>query len=90
MDIDEFAVDSDELVPEDGKDEIYDNIMSEINDLEEELKSELKKIRKETGYVVRSFLQTPLNANVASRLDATYWHSAQGTKVCDRQARGLA
>ena len=56
-------LDSDELVPEDGKDDVYDNIMSEINDLEEELKAELKKIRKETG------------------LDATYWHSAQGTKV---------
>ncbi|KAI0739110.1 DNA mismatch repair protein Msh6 [Daedaleopsis nitida] len=53
---------SDELVPEDGKDEIYDNIVSEINDLEEELKAELKKIRKDTG------------------LDASYWHSAQGTK----------
>ncbi|KAI0760099.1 DNA mismatch repair protein Msh6 [Fomes fomentarius] len=53
---------SDELVPEDGKDEVYDNIMSEINDLEEELKAELKKIRKATG------------------LDASYWHSAQGTK----------
>ncbi|RPD75422.1 DNA mismatch repair protein Msh6 [Lentinus tigrinus ALCF2SS1-7] len=53
---------ADELVPEDGKDEIYDNVMSEINDLEEELKRELKKIRKETG------------------LDASYWHSAQGTK----------
>ena len=29
--------DADELVPEDGKDEIYDNVMSEINDLEDEL-----------------------------------------------------
>lgn len=43
-------LDSDELVPEDGKDEVYDNIMSEINDLEEELKAELKKIQKATGY----------------------------------------
>ncbi|KAM5536095.1 hypothetical protein V8D89_010194 [Ganoderma adspersum] len=53
---------SDELVPEDGKDEVYDEVMSEINELEEELKAALKSIRKKTG------------------LDATYWHSAQGTK----------
>ncbi|KAI1786071.1 DNA mismatch repair protein Msh6 [Ganoderma leucocontextum] len=53
---------SDELVPEDGKDEVYDDVISEINELEEELKAELKSIRKKTG------------------LDATYWHSAQGTK----------
>lgn len=43
-------VDADELVPEDGKDEVYDNVMSEINELEDELKAALKKIRKETGY----------------------------------------
>ncbi|TBU51269.1 DNA mismatch repair protein Msh6 [Dichomitus squalens] len=53
---------SDELVPEDGMDEVYDTVMSEINELEDELKAELKTIRKKTG------------------LDATYWHSAQGTK----------
>ncbi|KAJ8481880.1 hypothetical protein ONZ51_g5715 [Trametes cubensis] len=40
---------SDELVPEDGKDEVYDNIMQEINDLEEELNNELKRLRKSTG-----------------------------------------
>ncbi|KAI0630999.1 DNA mismatch repair protein Msh6 [Trametes polyzona] len=40
---------SDELVPEDGKDEIYDGVMQEIEELEEELKSELKKLRKQTG-----------------------------------------
>ncbi|KAI8976662.1 DNA mismatch repair protein Msh6 [Trametes punicea] len=40
---------SDELVPEDGKDEVYDNIMQEINELEEELDDELKKLRQQTG-----------------------------------------
>ncbi|EIW55250.1 DNA mismatch repair protein Msh6 [Trametes versicolor FP-101664 SS1] len=40
---------SDELCPEDGKDEVYDGIMEEINELENELKSELKKLRKQTG-----------------------------------------
>ncbi|KAI0764567.1 DNA mismatch repair protein Msh6 [Trametes elegans] len=39
----------DELVPADGKDEIYDGVMEEISALEEELKSELKKLRKQTG-----------------------------------------
>ncbi|KAI9069848.1 DNA mismatch repair protein Msh6 [Trametes sanguinea] len=40
---------SDELVPEDGKDEVYDNIMQEINELEEKLDDELKKLRRQTG-----------------------------------------
>ncbi|KAI0350882.1 DNA mismatch repair protein Msh6 [Trametes cingulata] len=40
---------SDELVPEDGKDEVYDGIMEEINGLEDDLKSELKQLRKQTG-----------------------------------------
>ncbi|KAI0642601.1 DNA mismatch repair protein Msh6 [Trametes meyenii] len=40
---------SDELVPEDGQDEVYDGVMEEINELEEELKSELKKLRRQTG-----------------------------------------
>lgn len=45
----DVAVGSDELCPEDGKDEVYDGIMEEINELENELKSELKKLRKQTG-----------------------------------------
>lgn len=48
----EETVGSDELCPEDGKDEVYDGIMEEINELENELKSELKKLRKQTGYVL--------------------------------------
>lgn len=46
--------DADELVPEDGKDEVYDNIMTEINELEDELKGELKSIRKKTGCVLHN------------------------------------
>lgn len=46
----EESIGSDELCPEDGKDEVYDGIMEEINELENELKSELKKLRKQTGY----------------------------------------
>ncbi|KZT23633.1 DNA mismatch repair protein Msh6 [Neolentinus lepideus HHB14362 ss-1] len=40
---------SDELVPKEGKDEAYDNIMAEISGLEEELDQELKKLEKKTG-----------------------------------------
>ena len=47
-------------MPEDGKDEVYDNIMSEINELEEELKAELKTIRKKTGYVYKSHICWPV------------------------------
>lgn len=40
-------------MPEDGKDEVYDNVMSEINELEEELRAELKTIHKKTGLVYK-------------------------------------
>lgn len=39
----------DELVPVDGKDEIYDTIMAEINELEEELAEQLKKLERLLG-----------------------------------------
>ena len=45
-------VGADELVPEEGKDEVYDNIMQEIKELEDELNAELKAIRKQTGYAL--------------------------------------
>ena len=35
--------DDDELVPQDGKDEIYDTISEEIRELEEELDEKLKE-----------------------------------------------
>ncbi|PBK99844.1 DNA mismatch repair protein msh6 [Armillaria gallica] len=41
--------DANELVPQDGKDEAYDTIMSEIAELEEELDGELKKFEKKVG-----------------------------------------
>lgn len=37
---------SDELVPQEGKDEMYDTIMEEISGLEEELEEELKNLQK--------------------------------------------
>ncbi|KAF5379188.1 hypothetical protein D9615_005989 [Tricholomella constricta] len=41
--------DADELVPREGKDEIYDEIMAEISGLEEELEKDLKKMEKKLG-----------------------------------------
>jgi len=37
----------DELEPQEGKDEEYDNVMSEIRDLEKELEQELKGLEKQ-------------------------------------------
>lgn len=44
-------LDADELVPEDGKDKVYDEIMEEIRELEDELDRELKKFEKKVGCV---------------------------------------
>ena len=63
------VLDADELVPEDGKDEVYDNIMQEINELEEELKAELKKIRKQTGHA--SFCDSFFNQTESYLVDWT-------------------
>ncbi|KZT01205.1 DNA mismatch repair protein Msh6 [Laetiporus sulphureus 93-53] len=38
-----------ELMPEDGKDAVYDEIMEEIRSLEEDLEKELKKLEKKLG-----------------------------------------
>lgn len=46
-----FCEGGDELVPVDGKDEIYDAIMTEINELQEELAEQLKKFEKSLGLV---------------------------------------
>jgi DNA mismatch repair protein MSH6 len=45
------VVDSDELVPIDGKDEVYDGVMEVIAGLEEELEKELKKFEKKLEWV---------------------------------------
>lgn len=42
-------IDTDELLPVDGKDEEYDGIAEEINGLEEVLETELKKLEKKVG-----------------------------------------
>ena len=46
-----FLIDADELIPADGKDETYDEVISEIRDLEKSLEADLKKFEKTLGYV---------------------------------------
>ena len=61
-----MLVGADELVPEEGKDEVYDNIMQEIKELEDELNTELKAIRKQTGYaLLPHFLSSTLIASTS-------------------------
>ena len=45
-----FVEGADELVPVDGKDDVYDGIMTEICELEQELDKQLKKFEKLLGY----------------------------------------
>lgn len=56
--------------------------MQEIGGLEEELADELKKFEKKVGYVI--FYKWTLIIGLINvyRCSLTYWHSAQGTKVC--------
>ncbi|OSX60854.1 hypothetical protein POSPLADRAFT_1146631 [Postia placenta MAD-698-R-SB12] len=66
-----LAKDADELVPEDGKDKVYDDIMDEIRGLEEELDDELKAMERKLGRAI---------AEPVASVNLSYWHSAQGTK----------
>ncbi|EKM57980.1 uncharacterized protein PHACADRAFT_116507 [Phanerochaete carnosa HHB-10118-sp] len=45
----EITEGSDELMPREGKDEEYDSVMEEINELERTLETELKKLEKKLG-----------------------------------------
>lgn len=44
-----IPADADELIPQTGKDQTYDDIMAEIENLEEELEKELRKLEKKVG-----------------------------------------
>lgn len=46
-----LVLDADELIPQEGKDETYDEIVSEIRDLEKSLEADLHKFEKTLGYV---------------------------------------
>ncbi|EEB97357.1 hypothetical protein MPER_03339, partial [Moniliophthora perniciosa FA553] len=45
----ETAKDFSELTPTEGKDEQYDEVMSEINDLEKSLNKELERLKRSLG-----------------------------------------
>jgi DNA mismatch repair protein MSH6 len=52
------SVETDDLAPQEGKDEAYDDIMTEIGELEEELEEELGKWQKKLGFVL-AYLARP-------------------------------
>lgn len=45
----------DELLPQEGKDDNYDAIAEEIDELEAKLEKQLKKLEDEVGYVDENF-----------------------------------
>jgi hypothetical protein len=47
-----FSSDSDELLPQKGKDEEYDAIVAEINGIERELEEALAELMDQVGYVM--------------------------------------
>ena len=47
-----LLIDADELIPADGKDETYDEVVTEIHDLEKSLDADLQKFEKTLGYVL--------------------------------------
>jgi len=50
------CTDIEDLAPQEGKDEAYDDIMAEITGLEKELEEELGGWSKKIGYVLRLVL----------------------------------
>ena len=46
-----LLIEEDELIPEDGKDEMYDEVVAEIRDLEQSLEVDLQKFETTLGYV---------------------------------------
>ena len=52
IDLSLFVKGADELVPVDGKDDVYDSIMTKIKELEQELNQQLKMFEKSLGYEI--------------------------------------
>ncbi|KAG5338497.1 hypothetical protein C0989_007269 [Termitomyces sp. Mn162] len=75
----DFVLLDDELIPREGKDSAYDEIMTEITDLEVELENDLKKMEKKLGYIYEPSSFTVL-VNIGDSYPLSYWHSAQGNK----------
>ena len=67
------------LLPQDGKDEAYDNVEAEIATLKDRLDAALKKLAAKSGFVVKLLLRIGTDrANRRAKLD--YWSSSQGNK----------
>ncbi|KAG5646336.1 hypothetical protein DXG03_003659 [Asterophora parasitica] len=75
--------DLDELVPREGKDELYDGIMTEINDLEEELEKDLKKLEKKLGAQGNKELYL-VESSVVQKGIPDDWTKASSTKAKSR------
>ncbi|TFY82733.1 hypothetical protein EWM64_g1284 [Hericium alpestre] len=82
--------DSDELLPKDGKDEMYDEIMGEIGDLETKLKKELKKLENKLGCSLTYWHSAQGNKDIylvqtKPKQDVpTEWVKSGGTKTATR------
>ena len=54
----------------DGKDDVYDGIMTEIRELEQELDEQLKKFEKSLGYISRHVIFPIAVADSSSKVFA--------------------
>ncbi|OCH88410.1 DNA mismatch repair protein Msh6 [Obba rivulosa] len=81
---------ADELVPEDGKDEIYDGIMDEILGLEKELEAELKVLEKKLGIKLTYWHSAQGSKEIyqvqtkSKEKVPTSWTKSGSTKAADR------
>ncbi|KAF7338601.1 DNA mismatch repair protein [Mycena venus] len=71
--------DASELVPQAGKDEVYDKVMQEIGELESELDDELAKFQKKMKWV-DTFTHHPPPDKEIDRCKLSWFHSSTGTK----------
>lgn len=71
----------DELVPRDGKDERYDEVVAEMDSLEKSLDADLTKFEKSLGYRYTFHLFDSVLMNYVNSIKLAYWHSAVGNKV---------
>lgn len=74
-------VEVDELVPRDGKDERYDEVIAEIGSLEKSLEADLKKFEKSLGSVMVASSAMTVIIDTIKRIKLAYWHSNIGNKV---------
>ncbi|EMD35324.1 hypothetical protein CERSUDRAFT_124668 [Gelatoporia subvermispora B] len=81
---------ADELVPEDGKDEVYDGIMEEIHGLEQELDDELKALERKLGIKLTYWHSAQGTKDIyqvqtrSKEKVPTTWTKSGSTKAVDR------